>query len=420
MERLTKRITRRFSDVNGQNHLRYLYDLRRIGPLFPKGCKATSAKPLPVRLQSWRGSQPLSVKPKRSFPWARLILLLIVAAGAAYLFVPNLYYLRSDALVKGDLVPVAPLYRVRIDRLYAVCADHVTAGQTLATVSNFMDQANYQRQYLQSVEQVELSKIGLDERVAAAQTNAASLREAYRSAELNARRLGEQFRAYDEAFAQDAVPRVEWQQRRSEWLTAAALANSERLAWRRAEQAIPRLKKDESQRVRSSQDLADASAQLASRTGAEPLTAPVTGYVVDCIQRPQNVIQPGAPMFEIFQPDRAYALAYFSPDAIEHIEIGQKVDVNISGIPKRVTGHVVSVYPELVALPSQLTRFFWQHVQWGQYRPVRIALDGMNAQDREKLYYDAQARVTIELKSSRFEKYTKLKDLARKMTLSDR
>lgn len=353
-----------------------------------------------MRLQSWRGSKPLSPSPKRSFPWTRTILIVAALGIAAYLIVPNFFYIRSDALVKGDLVPVAPLYRVRVDRLLVGCADHVTAGQRLAMVSNFLVQADYQRQYLLSLEQLQLSRIGLDEHVAAAQSNAASLQEHYQAAALDAKRLGDQFHAYDAAYRQGAVPLVDWQQRKTEWLTAQASAESARLAWQQAEQSVSKLRNDETQRISSSQQLTQASQVLAQRVGGEPLVAPVSGYIVNCLERPENVIQPSSPLFDIFEPQHAYVLAYFSPDAVERIDIGEHVSVNIAGIPHTISGHVISIYPELVALPAQLTRFFWQHVQWAQYRPVRIAFDNLSAKDRDRLYYDAQARVSITLHSN--------------------
>lgn len=350
-----------------------------------------------MRLRSWRGPTPLSPSPKRSFPWARILIILAVLVIAAYLIIPNFYYLRADALVKGDLVPVSPIYRVRINRLLVNCTDHVAAGQSVAMVSNFLVQSDYQRQYLQSLEQVQLSKIGLDEHVAAAQTNATSLREKYLSLQLEAKRLGDQYQSYEAAYRQGAVPLVDLQQHRTEWQSAVAAAESARYNWQRAQQDVARLTTDENARIGASEELSSEAQGLAQRVGGEPLLAPVSGYITNCIERPENVIQPSTALFDIFQPDKAYVLAYFSPGAIDRIQIGESVKVNIAGITHPVDGHVYSVYPDLVALPSQLTRFFWQHVQWAQYRPVRIHLDSLSAFDRNRLYYDAQARVSIEL-----------------------
>ncbi|MHB8355070.1 MAG: HlyD family secretion protein [Vulcanimicrobiaceae bacterium] len=350
-----------------------------------------------MRLRSWRGSTPLSPTPQRSFPWARVVLLVAALALAAYLVVPNFYYLRADALVKGDLVPVTALYRVRVDRLLVNCNDHVSAGQRVALVSNFLVQADYQRQYLQSLEQLQLSRIALDEQVAAARTNMADLHERYLAAALDAKRLGDQFHAYDEAYRSGAVPRVDWQQRQTEWQSAVASAESARYGWQRAEQEVKRIGIDENARIASSEQISEQAQALARRVGGEPLLAPVSGYVVNCLERPQNVIQPSTALFDIFQPDRAYVLAYFSPSTTDRIQIGEPVDVKIAGIPHTLSGRVGSIYPDLAALPAQLTRFFWQRVQWTQYRPVRILLDHVKPQDRARLYYDAQARISIAL-----------------------
>ncbi len=137
--------------------------------------------------------------------------------------------------------------------------------------------------------------------------------------------------------------------------------------------------------------------------GKRSLFAPVSGDIVECIERPQNVIEAGTPLFSIFQPDRAYIVAYFSPNAVAKVHIGQSADVNIAGLPNSVKGRVAWIYPNLDALPPELTRFFWQHVQFSQYRPVKIALDRLPESDRSQLYYDAQARVSISVSGQKLQ-----------------
>jgi multidrug resistance efflux pump len=121
----------------------------------------------------------------------------------------------------------------------------------------------------------------------------------------------------------------------------------------------------------------------------------VTGDIVDCIDRPQNVIEPGTPILSLFQPNRAYVVAYFDPNAVAKVRVGQTAEVKITGVPHSVQGRVAWIYPNLTALPPDLTLFFWQHVQFSQYRPVKILLDRLPALDRQQLYYGAKARVSI-------------------------
>jgi hypothetical protein len=43
----------------------------------------------------------------------------------------------------------------------------------------------------------------------------------------------------------------------------------------------------------------------------------------------------------------------------------------VQGIGK-VSARLTDFYPELSALPSSLTRFFWQREMWSQYLPARL------------------------------------------------
>ncbi len=351
-----------------------------------------------MRIRSWRGSTTVSSSsPKRGFPWARVLLIVGILAILAYIFLPGFFYISADALVQGNLVPVAPLYRVRIDRLLVACDDHVDAGQRLAVVSNFLVQADYQRQYLQSVSDLQLSKIALDEHVLTAKENAETLHEKYLAAAIDAERLGNTFASYDQAYRGGAVPRVDWDNKRNEWQAAAALARSDYQAWQRAAQAVEKVGYDQTAKINSDKQLSQQAQDLATRTGSEALRAPVSGYIVDCVDRPQNVIEPSTPIFNIFEPNRAYVLAYFDPGAVEKVHLGQQVNVTIAGVSGRLTGTVGAIYPTLSKLPPELTRFFWQHVQWSEFRPVKILLDNVPAKQRQQLYYGAQARVTLGL-----------------------
>lgn len=353
-----------------------------------------------MRLRSWRGSTPLSPSPRRPFPWARTILILAILGVAAYLLVPNYFYVRADGLVQGDLVPVSPLFRARVDKLLVHCDDKVTQGQTVAVVSNFLVQSDYQHQYLQSQQQVELSRVALDERVSAAKTNADSLKAKYEAAQLDVDRTHNAFLSYDQAYKQGAIAKVDWQGKLTEWQTAQANARSALSDWQLAQQEVGHIAAAENARIAASQQLSDSAQAMAQQVSSEPLVAPVSGYIVHCTQRPMNVIEPATPLFNIFEPNRAYVLAYFSPSAVSKIHLNQTVDMNIAGINKTVPGRVSAIYPDLTALPTQLTRFFWQHVQWNEYRPVRIELDKLPAKDRQELYFDAQAQVSVRLRDT--------------------
>jgi multidrug resistance efflux pump len=224
------------------------------------------------------------------------------------------------------------------------------------------------------------------------------MHDKYVSAQLDAKQLYDTYKSYDDAYQQGAVAQVEWQDKRTAWQSAQALERAAYEAWQRAQQEVGRISAYRDQQVQSAQVISAQAAGLADRTGSEPLTAPVSGYIVGCVDRPQNVLEPSTPLFHIFEPQRAYIIAYFSPDTVSKVHIDQTVDVSISGVPHAVTGRVEAIYPDLSKLPPQLTRFFWQHVQWSEYRPVRISLGGLSPKEREELYYGAQAHVTVQVR----------------------
>jgi multidrug resistance efflux pump len=325
---------------------------------------------------------------------------LIVAAVAivAYLLVPTLFFVSADALVQAELVPVTPIFRARIDRLFVACDDHVNAGQKVAIVSNYLVQADYEQQLQQTVASQNLSQIALDQGVAAANTDAEAAQEKYLATKADADRLKTVFDGYDRAYRAGAIGRFEWESKRADWQAAVALAADERAVWQHALEHVTRVEADSRTRIASDERNTQRVTGLSQRVGAEALTAPVDGYIVDCKERPENVVDAGSPIVDIFSPSRAYVLAFFNPNSVPYAHIGGNVEVRVQGVPHPIVGRIVNIYPDLDKLPPQLERFFWQHVQWSQYRPVRIAFDRISKADRASLYYDAQARVSIRIR----------------------
>jgi multidrug resistance efflux pump len=163
---------------------------------------------------------------------------------------------------------------------------------------------------------------------------------------------------------------------------------------------VQRVDADQRAKIASDRAVSDRVRGLAQRSASAAVIAPVSGYIVNCTDRPQNVVDPGAPLFAIFEPDRAYVLAYFDPQSLQNVRVGQTAEVTVPGLAQAVNGRVRSIYPEHAKLPGELTRYFWQHVQWSQYRPVRVALDGVPRDVRWTLSYNAQVRVRIPIRTS--------------------
>ena len=354
-----------------------------------------------MKLRSWRGTTSVTTTvARRRFPWARLILVAVVLAIAAYLLIPAYFYVSADGLVQADLVPVTPLYRARLDQLLVRCDDHVVKGQTLAVISNFLVQADFQQQYEKTVIDLNLSKIALDQGVSEARIQEEEAHQKYIAADIDAQRLAQSFGQYDSAYKAGAVGQAEWNSRRLDWQAAVATAESARQTWQHAKDHIARVQADQQTKIDTDQAVSTRTQALAKRVSSEPLKAPVSGYIVNCVDRPENVVEPSQTLFEIFDPQRAYVLAYFDPNAMDKVVIGGPVEVTVHGFRNPLNGHVGRIYPTLAKLPGELTRFFWQHVQWSEYRPVRIELDGLSAARRDELYYGAQARVQIRVQRS--------------------
>jgi hypothetical protein len=112
------------------------------------------------------------------------------------------------------------------------------------------------------------------------------------------------------------------------------------------------------------------------------------------------VIAARTPIFSIFNPGDTYAVVFFDPKDVHKVATGQLFNIKIEGVSKPVTGRVIDFYPELSALPSSLTRYFWQREMWSQYAPVRLDFIKLDATQRNQIFAWAQ------LSASRFDGWT--------------
>jgi multidrug resistance efflux pump len=128
-------------------------------------------------------------------------------------------------------------------------------------------------------------------------------------------------------------------------------------------------------------------------TGHFYLTAPKDGVVTECTARPGEVVAARMPIFSIFNSSDTYAVVFFNPSDIPKLTRGQSFDISIDGIDKSMTGTVTDFYPELSALPSSLTRYFWQQEKWSQYVPVPLDFTNLSATQWNKLA--ARSRVAL-------------------------
>ena len=116
----------------------------------------------------------------------------------------------------------------------------------------------------------------------------------------------------------------------------------------------------------------DSYVNSAELTGHFYLAAAKDGIVTECTAREGEVIAARTPILSIFNPKDTYAVVFFDPSDRSKLFRGQDFDVTVQGMAKGVTATLTDFYPELSALPSSLTRFFWQREMWSQYVPARL------------------------------------------------
>jgi multidrug resistance efflux pump len=321
----------------------------------------------------------------------RTIALVVAAAALAGFFV-NWAWIRGNGIVAGELTAVSPIVQARLQQLFVHCLDHVTRGQRLAEFRNesTAEAADQQLQQLQL--QLTQARAGIE--IAQSEAQAAHKLVDAQTALLNQQTAI--FEAQDALVKQQYVAILVWQQAKA----AVDRADAET----RAAEFVYETKKADQKKAELDAEVLqkriDSFLASPELTGHFYLTAPKDGIVTQCSARPGEVIAARTPIFSIFNPDDTYAVVFFDPGDIAKLDRGQSFEISIYGIDKPVSGTVTDFYPELSALPSSLTRYFWQQERWSQYVPVRLDFSNLNATQRTKLFAWAQ------LSASRWQGWT--------------
>lgn len=346
-----------------------------------------------------RSFRPLSLpgpppRRQRRFPWARTLLILAIVGAVAYFWLPRYYTLSADGIVEGALVPITPLFESRIDSTLVQCADNVHKGQPIAVVTNFLLEGDYAQNTERAVENLNTEQIAEVQGLSEAEIAVQTAQEAYEASVYNARKLETAKNAYQQTYEQGAIGKIAYQTALAQWQAAQAQSQSLRAVWNQSKVRVGRIRADNAAHVASSSNQVALLQGLQNQVRTQTLTTPVSGQVVECTAQPQAVVAAGAPLYKIFASDRAFVLAFFDPKDAASIHIGQQVWVSLPGVRKALPAHVVALYPSVSRLPDELIRYFWQHEQWSEYRPVKIAFDRPSRVQSE-LAYDAQVRVEI-------------------------
>ena len=285
-------------------------------------------------------------------------------------------------MVAGELTAVSPIVQARLQQLFVHCLDRVTRGQRLAEFRNEVTVDTAAQQLLQL-------ELELTQAQAAIQIAGHQMQVAQKLIDSQAAVLRQQtsiLKAQDELMKQHYVATLVWEQAKAAVDRADADTNAAQFVFetKRADQRKAEVDAEVLQKriagFRNSPEL----------TGHFFLTAPKDGIVTQCSARVGEVIAARTPIFSVFNPGDAYAVAFLNASDVATLNPGETFELDIDGIQQSVTGKLTAFYPELSALPSALTRYFWQQEKWSQYVPVRIDFVDMNAEQSGKLFASAQ------------------------------
>ena len=293
-------------------------------------------------------------------------------------FATDRAWIRGNGIVAGELTAVSPIVQARLQRLFVRCLDHVTRGQPLAEFDNEAT-AQAAAQQLQQL-QLQLTQARAAVDIADRQAEAAhKLVEAQTALWTQQRAV---FQAEDELKKRQYVAVLVWEQAKAAVDRADAETRAAEFVYetKRADQKKAELDAEVLQRR------IDSFVKSPELTGHFYLTAPKDGIVTECTARTGEVIAARTPIFSIFNVSDTYAVVFFNPSDIPKMTRGQSFDISIQGIDKPMAGTVTDFYPELSALPSSLTRYFWQQEKWSQYVPVRLDFTNLSAAQWNKLF----------------------------------
>ncbi len=324
-----------------------------------------------------------SIAPRRSRRKLFLLGFAILAAGAV---VGDRAWTRANGVVAGELTAVSPIAEARLQKLFVNCLDHVVKGQRVAEFDNeaTVEGANQLIQQLELLRRQALAESD----IAKSQSDAARKVVEAQTAELQ--QAHAVLKAESDLVKKQFVANLVWQNAQATVIRAEADKAAAEFIYesKQAEQAKAAVSASVlTDRINSLR----ASAEL---TGHFYLTAPKDGTVTECTAHEGEVVAAKSTIFQIFNPDDAYAIVFFDPSDIARLQFGQDVALQVTGFAAGVHGRVGGFYPELSALPSALTRYFWQQERWSQYAPVRVNFDGLQPQDKARLVAWAQLSVS--------------------------
>jgi multidrug resistance efflux pump len=336
-----------------------------------------------LRPKTGNGGLSTSSRSKRLW-WCSRARVTLFALGAAIIaaVVADGAWIRANGIVSGELTAVAPIVQARLQRLFVNCLDRVKRGQKLAEFDNEATVESAAQQLHQLQLQLTQARAEID--IARQQSRAAEKLVEAQTALLE--QLKAILQAQDELIKKQYVAALVWEKSKADVARAEAET--------RAAEFVYETKKADQKKAELAAEVLeqriDSFKNSPELTGHFFLTAPKDGIVTECAARPGEVIAAKAPIFQIFNPDDSYAVVFFDPGDVAKLALGQHFTLSVGGIEGPLTARVTGFYPELSALPSSLTRYFWQQERWSQYAPVRLDFDRLSPAQADKVFAWAQ------------------------------
>ena len=307
----------------------------------------------------------------------RTVLVIIGVVIVAW-FILDRSWIRGNGIVAGELTAESPIVQARLERLFVKCLDHVSKGQRLAEFYNeaMVQLAGQELQQLQFQLAQARAEIEIADRESQAAQKLTDAQNALLQQQVAV--LQAESKLKEQNFVADLV----WQQAKAAVDRADAETRAAQFVYetKRADQKMAEVSVDVLQKR------IDSYVNSPELTGHFYLAAAKDGIVTECTAREGEVIAARTPILSIFNPKDTYAVVFFDPSDRSKLFRGQDFDVTVQGMAKGVTATLTDFYPELSALPSSLTRFFWQREMWSQYVPARLEFTNLDPEQLSRIF----------------------------------
>jgi len=302
----------------------------------------------------------------------------LIAAATLGWFILDRSWIRGNGIIAGELTAESPIVQARLERLLVKCLDHVSKGQRLAEFSNeaMVELAGQEVQQLQFQLAQAQAEVEIADREAEAAQKLTDAQNALLQQQVAV--LQAESKLKEQNFVADLV----WQQAKAAVDRADAETRAAEFVYqtKRADQRMAQVSVDVLQKR------IDSYVNSPELTGHFYLTAAKDGIVTECTAREGEVIAARTPILSIFNPKDTYAVVFFDPSDRNRLFRGQNFDLRVQGMPDGVSATLTDFYPELSALPSSLTRFFWQKEMWSQYVPARLDFANLEPEQSRRVF----------------------------------